>query len=147
VLSVNAVVASVMLSICGLFTIETPHAVILAVVLIGGCLRSLQFTSLNAISFAEVSQREMSQATSLMSVGQQLSMSLGVMVGAYALQGAHAFRGGPGLVSQDFRIAFFVVGLVAVMSVISFRKLAPTAGSELAGPQHVLTETEQRVGR
>jgi EmrB/QacA subfamily drug resistance transporter len=147
VLSVNAVVASVMLSICGLFTIETPHAVILTVVLIGGCLRSLQFTSLNAISFAEVSQRDMSQATSLMSVGQQLSMSLGVMVGAYALQGAHAFRGGPDLVSQDFRIAFFVVSAVAVTSIVSFVKLPPTAGAELASPQHVLTETEQRVGQ
>jgi MFS family permease len=147
VLSVNAVAASVMLSVCGLFTVETPHAVIWTALLIGGCLRSLQFTSLNAICFAEVSQRDMSQATSLMSVGQQLSMSLGVMIGAYALQGAHAFRGAPDLAVQDFRIAFFVVGAVAVMSVISFLKLAPTAGAELAGPHHVLTETEQRVGR
>jgi EmrB/QacA subfamily drug resistance transporter len=147
VLSVNAVAASVMLSVCGLFTVETPHAVIWTVLLIGGCLRSLQFTSLNAICFAEVSQREMSQATSLMSVGQQLSMSLGVMVGAYALQGAHALRGGPDLVSQDFQIAFFVVGAVATVSVFSFLKLAPTAGAELAGPHHVLAETEQRVGR
>jgi MFS family permease len=145
VLSVNAVAASVMLAVCGLFTVETPHPVIWTVLLIGGCLRSLQFTSLNAICFAEVSQREMSQATSLMSVGQQLSMSLGVMVGAYALQGAHALRGGPELASQDFRIAFLVVGAVAVLSVISFVKLPPAAGAELAGPR-VLTETEQRVG-
>jgi hypothetical protein len=36
---------------------------------------------------------------------------------------------------------------VAAVSVISFLKLAPTAGAELAGRQHALTETEQRVGR
>lgn len=109
VLSANAIAASVVLAACGLFSITTPHAVILTVLLIGGCLRSLQFTSLNAISFAEVSPREMSQATSLMSVGQQLSMSLGVMIWAYALQGAAWIRGGVGLLVQDFQIAFFVV--------------------------------------
>jgi EmrB/QacA subfamily drug resistance transporter len=146
VLAVNAVAASVVLAACGLFSIDTPNAVILTVLLVGGCLRSLQFTSLNAISFAEVSQREMSQATSLMSVGQQLSISLGVMVGAYALQGAQALRAGPGLLIQDFRIAFFVVGAVATTSVIYFLKLAPTAGAELAGRKQVLPQTESNVG-
>ncbi|MEW6684389.1 MAG: MFS transporter [Nitrospirota bacterium] len=147
VMTVNAIAASVMLAACGLFTIATPHAVILTVLLVGGCLRSLQFTSLNAISFADVSPRDMSQATSLMSVGQQLSMSLGVMVGAYALQGAQTLRAGPVLLVQDFRLAFFVVGVVSITSVIYFLRLSPTAGAELAGPKRILAETEERVGR
>jgi len=63
VMTVNAIAASVTLAAFGLFSISTPHAIMLAVLLLSGCLRSLQFTSLNAISFAEVSQREMSQAT------------------------------------------------------------------------------------
>ncbi len=146
VMSVTAIAASVVLAGCGLFTIGTPHLVILTVLLVSGCLRSLQFTSLNAISFAEVSQRDMSQATSLMSVGQQLSMSVGVMVGAYALQGAQAFRGGTGLLIQDFRMAFFVVGAVSITSIVYFLRLSPTAGAELAG-RTVLTETEQHAGR
>jgi EmrB/QacA subfamily drug resistance transporter len=146
VLAVNAVAASVVLAACGLFSITTPHAMIFTVLLIGGCLRSLQFTSLNAISFAEVSQREMSQATSLMSVGQQLSMSLGVMIGAYALQGAAWIRGGPGLLAQDFQMAFFVVSVVAMTSVIYFLKLSPAAGAELAGRPQVPPEAQPHVG-
>lgn len=146
VMTVNAIAASVMLAACGLFTIETPHAVIFTVLLIGGCLRSLQFTSLNAISFAEVSPREMSQATSLMSVGQQLSMSLGVMIGAYALQGAAWIRGGAGLLVQDFRMAFFVVSAVAMTSVVYFLRLSPAAGAEMAGQKQVPPEAEPQVG-
>ena len=37
-----------------LFTAATPHYVIMGVLLVGGFLRSLQFTSLSAITYAEV---------------------------------------------------------------------------------------------
>ena len=57
-LVINAVVASLLMAACALFGPATPHVVIIAVLLAGGCMRSLQFTSLNAISYADVSQRE-----------------------------------------------------------------------------------------
>lgn len=102
VLAVNAVVSTLISASCGLFEATTPRAVILAVLLVGGCMRSLQFTSLNAISYADASQREMSQATSIASVCQQLSVSLGVTVGAYALQLTNYLRGGGALMVIDF---------------------------------------------
>ena len=46
--------------------------------LIGGFFRSLQFTSLNTIAYADIDHRRMSRATSLVAVGQQLSISVGV---------------------------------------------------------------------
>ena len=52
----------------GLFTPATPHWLIMLVLFVGGCFRSLQFTSLNAIAYADVSNRDMSYATSLSSV-------------------------------------------------------------------------------
>jgi len=145
VMTVNAIAASVALAAFGLFSPTTPHVVILTVLLLSGCLRSLQFTSLNAISFAEVSPREMSQATSLMSVGQQLSMSLGVTIGAYALQAAVWLSPEQGLHIEDFRMAFLVVAAVAMTSAVYFWKLAPTAGAELAPPKKMLTDTEHGV--
>jgi hypothetical protein len=48
--------------------------------------------------------------------------------------------------TQDFRIAFFVVSAVAMTSVIYFLRLSPAAGAEMAGPKQVLTETEHRLG-
>ena len=133
VLVVNSVFASLTVASCALFSAGTPHLVILAVLLFGGCLRSLQFTSLNAISYADVSQREMSQATSMASVAQQLAASLGVTVGAYALQASSWLRGGVVLQVPDFRIAFVVIGVIAMSSTLYFRRLPPDAGAELAG--------------
>ena len=50
----------------------------------GGCLRSLQFTSLNATTYADIDQQPMSQATSPASVMQQLDAGMGVTIGAFA---------------------------------------------------------------
>jgi hypothetical protein len=54
----------------------------MAVLVIGGFFRSLEFTSINTIAYAEIDKRRMSRATSLVSVAQQLSMSTGIAVGA-----------------------------------------------------------------
>jgi len=56
VLTVNALVASAAIAVFGLFSAATPHVVIFLVLLASGCLRSLQFTALQAISFAEVTR-------------------------------------------------------------------------------------------
>ena len=85
-LTVNAVIGAFFVAANGFFTPETPHWLIMIVLLVGGCFRSLQFTSLNAIGYADVSNREMSYATSLSSALQQLSLSIGVAVGAFVLE-------------------------------------------------------------
>ncbi|HEY5793599.1 MAG TPA: hypothetical protein VIU82_01185, partial [Bosea sp. (in: a-proteobacteria)] len=105
----------------------------LCVLLIGGCFRSLQFTGINALSYADVSNKEMSSATSLSSVAQQLSLSLGVTIGAFALETAHAFHGGAALGAGDFWPAFMLVGLISASSVFMMAQLAPDAGAEVSG--------------
>jgi hypothetical protein len=133
VLTVNALVAGASFVVYGMFRATTPHAVVFLVLLLGGCLRSLQFTSLGAISYADISRETMSSATSMASVVQQLAISLGVTVAAYALQLAAWINPTPTLVREDFQIAFAVVGVIAMSSVLVFRRLAPTAGAGLAG--------------
>ncbi len=94
VLTVNAVVGAAFLAASGLFTPSTPHWIMLSVLLVGGCFRSLQFTGINALSYADVSNRDMSGATSLSSVAQQLSLSMGVTIGAFALEAANLVQAG-----------------------------------------------------
>jgi hypothetical protein len=53
------------------------------IILIGGFFRSLEFTSLNALAFADVAQKDMSNATSFTAVGQQLSLATGVASRGY----------------------------------------------------------------
>ena len=58
----------------------------IAILMLGGFFRSLQFTSVNALAYAEVPASRMSRATALAAVGQQVSLATGVAVGALAVE-------------------------------------------------------------
>ncbi len=105
----------------------------MTLLLLGGCLRSLQFTSLTAIAYAEVSGRDMSYATSLTSVAQQLSLSIGVALGAFALEAVSRSGGAEELRAGDFWPAFLLVSLVSAASALVLARLHPNAGAELSG--------------
>jgi MFS family permease len=133
VLVVNGLVSAATLAVQGLFTPETPHLLILAVLLAGGFFRSLQFTSLNALSYSDVPQREMGTATSLYSVAQQLSLAAGIVCAASVLEFAQYLRGDLMLTVSDFAYAFLAVALISAFSVVSHLKLAADAGAEVSG--------------
>ncbi|KQP51833.1 DHA2 family efflux MFS transporter permease subunit [Methylobacterium sp. Leaf108] len=133
VMLVNAMLASAFLAVNGLFTAQTPHGVIVAVLLVGGCVRSLQFTCVNALAYADLDNRDMSAATSLASVAQQLSLSLGVSIGALALEAAAGRYGRTAIAAADFWPAFVTVALISATSFLSFRRLSADAGSEVSG--------------
>ncbi|MCB8820983.1 DHA2 family efflux MFS transporter permease subunit [Microvirga rosea] len=140
-LTINAVIGAAFVAANGFFTPTTPHWLIMTVLLVGGCFRSLQFTSLNAIAYAEVSNRDMSSATSLSSVAQQLALSMGVALGASALEGASRFHGSPTIVAQDFGPAFWIVAAVAVLSTFAFMGLPHDAGAEMSGHKALKRQT------
>jgi hypothetical protein len=104
----------------------------IAVLLTGGFFRSLQFTSVNVIAFAEVEPARMSRATSLVAVAQQLSQSVGVAMGALALETVLRFKGQTALVAEDFPPAFLLAGLVSASAIILFASMPADAGAEMA---------------
>jgi EmrB/QacA subfamily drug resistance transporter len=133
VLLLNAFAASTMLCTFGLFRPTTPHLVIIATLLISGCLRSLQFTSLNAISYAEVDSPRMGQASSLSGMMQQLSLSLGVATAGYLLEIVGAVTQQSPTAVANFYWAFLGVGLVSMSSAWWMWHLPSHAGAEMAG--------------
>ncbi|HTQ75227.1 MAG TPA: MFS transporter [Burkholderiales bacterium] len=133
VLTANALVSSVAVATFGLFTAATPHLVIFLVLLVSGCLRSLQFTSLQAISFAEVKRETMSQASGIASMAQRLSQSLGVAIGAYVLQISGLLQGHADVVVADFPPAFVAIALISAGSLFFHAALPPGAGAEISG--------------
>ena len=78
--------SSVFLAACALFTITTPLLLIMILLVVGGFFRSLQFTAINTLAYAEVEPAQMSRATTLVSVNQQLAVSAGVAVGAFSVE-------------------------------------------------------------
>lgn len=133
VLTANAVLASCATAGYGLFDATTPHVAIIAVLLFSGCLRSLQFTGLNAITFADVSRQTMSQATSLSSMAQRLCQSLGVVIAAFVLQAASSLHGHAGIEASDFWPAFLAIGAISAGSLFFHLRLHADAGAEVSG--------------
>jgi MFS family permease len=138
----NAVLSSAFLLACAAFRPETPQWAILAVLLVGGFFRSLEFTALNALAFADVPPPRMSQA-SISTTAQQLAMSLGVALGATLLQATRSWRGVETLGPGDFWPAFVAVAVVSVGSAPFFARLTREAGAEMSGhiPRRVAPAT------
>ena len=133
ILMFNAVISSCFLAACYFFSSTTPATIMFGVLLIGGFFRSLQFTSINTIAYAEIEQARVSRATALVSVGQQLSISAGVAIGALAVDLTAQFRGHADLRAEDFQTAFLIVAAISALSVFIFSRLSPEAGAELSG--------------
>jgi EmrB/QacA subfamily drug resistance transporter len=147
VLLANALLSAVSLAAIALFRPDTPHAAILAVLLVGGFFRSLQFTSINTLGYADIDQRRMSRATSFASMAQQLSLSAGVAVGAVVLHLAMAARGGGGggtLAAVDFVPAFLAVGACAGLSALAYLRLPADAGAEVSGHGAAVPTAQER---
>ena len=129
----NALLSAAFLAGCGLFGAATPQALMLAVLLAYGFFRSLQFTCINTLAFADVPEQRMSQATSFSSAAQQLSLSIGVGSGAQLLNISLGLRGGVEMEPADFRFAFFAVAAVTALSALAFRRLSADAGAAVSG--------------
>ncbi len=127
----NAVVAAALGGVPAFFTPLTPALVILALLLMGGLSRSLQFTALNAIAYADVPKERLSSATSFSSVLQQLSGSLGITVAAMSLELAGALRGTAATDLGNFPYVFAVITVLAVSSALLFLTLDRSAGEAL----------------
>ena len=132
VLVFNTLVSAVFIALPALFTPATPASLMIGLLLVGGFFRSLQFTAVNALSFADIQHGEMSQATTMSSVAQQLSMSLGITLGAIVLQISTNMHGGT-ITADAFWPAFLAVGFTTLMSIFSFVMLKHDAGSEVSG--------------
>jgi EmrB/QacA subfamily drug resistance transporter len=136
VLIVNGLLNAAAIFGCGLLTPATPVSVIAALLFVSGLTRSMQFTALGAIAFAEVPSEQMNGANTLLNIAQQMAMGLGIGLGALALRIAGNFNSdAAGSVSlASFHAAFFVCGAVALAAVLDVIGLHDAAGDEVRLP-------------
>ncbi len=122
------------------FSAATPVAVMVAVLLVGGFFRSLQFTSVNSMAYDEVPAERMGRASAMASMAQQLGLSIGISVAAMTL---NATSGGGDIVRADFVIPFVVIALIAASAILIYRRLPADAGEEMSGHRRaVITDPE-----
>jgi hypothetical protein len=129
----NGLVSGVILAMCAGFRPTWPAAAIYAVLLIGGFLRSLQFTAYNTLAYGDVSRPRMSAATSLYTTGQQLAATIGISAGAVSLEIARAYTGHATPLPSDFSAAFLVVAAMTIAAAPVALFMPRTAGDDLTG--------------
>jgi EmrB/QacA subfamily drug resistance transporter len=143
VLLYNALISSVFLAACASFVQGMPFAAMIAILLSGGFFRSLQFTSINTIAYAEIEPAKMSRATAMVAAAQQLSLSTGVAIGALVVELTLRLKHSTTMGINDFPPAFLFVGLLSASAAFIFMRLPSDAGAELSGRK---TETANEIG-
>jgi len=119
----------------GLYTPQTPLALMLPLLVITGFFQSIFWTATNAFTFADIDDKDAGQATAISQVTIQLSLAFGVALGGGTLELVRRTHGGdPAL--MDFHIAFYVIAAVAVVSTVMFFFLPKNAGAHLTGHGH-----------
>jgi len=103
------------------------------VLLLAGLTRSMQFTCLNTLGFADLAQGLSSAGSALASMLVQIAMAAGVAISALMLHGLPRLHGATVATVGDYRLAFVAVGLLGVLSALRFTRLAPGIGAHVSG--------------
>ncbi len=140
-LIVAAVIAAVTTFASGFFTPATPYLTMLFILLVAGFARSFFFTSVNALSFADIEDADASKATSMSAVLQQISLALGLAVAGAILEIETAINGGP-LALEDFHVAFMIIAGANLLAAIPFVTMAKNAGASVSRHGLAVREAE-----
>ena len=97
-----------------------------------GFFNSIQFTSMNAISIADLRNFQTSSGNSLVSVNQQLAVGFGIAFGLIVLK---LFENNTALIQNEthnaFRLTFLTFGILTILSGFVFRRLHVSDGLNL----------------
>jgi EmrB/QacA subfamily drug resistance transporter len=132
-LVVNGALAALFIALTAAFRPGWPIELIYLVLLIGGFIRSLQFTAYNTLAYADLPRTAMSAATSLYSTIQQVSLTLGITVGAAALEVSMLLLHNTQPKLADFSAAYLLVGFISLLAAPAAVFMPRDAGAELSG--------------
>src|SRR5215469_1236708 len=145
VLTSNGILHAILMAGCALLYPRTATILILLVLFLNGLSRSMQFTAVGTLAFADISKPEMSYATSFFSMITQMSMGMGVAVGAIALRIAGFFTGKSvgAPTTKEFHVAFLLVAVLCILATLDCFVLEPDAGSAVSG--HRLSAVQEKT--
>ncbi|MCW8087010.1 MDR family MFS transporter [Sabulicella glaciei] len=133
VLVANTALAALGVGAGALFSDAWPVAAMFAVLALGGLFRSLHFTSLNTLAFADLPREKLSAGTGFYGTAQQLPGAIGVVMATASLEVARHLRGGEALVPADFTAAFVIAAAVVLSALPGFWMLPRDTGAAVSG--------------
>lgn len=134
-LLINGALNVLALLACAFLTPQTPVWVIMLVLYLGGVFRSIQFTAISTLAFADVPSPQMSYANTLFSTATQLAVGLGITLGAIGIRIGELcseMLGLEALPGISFRLAFVAIALVCLLGMFDTLRLVKDAGSAVS---------------
>ncbi|OBW41444.1 putative transport protein HsrA [Chryseobacterium sp. MOF25P] len=123
-LMVNTFIIGVLICCLAIPDIHSSIFWFVPVIAILGFFNSIQFTSMNTISIADLRNFQTSSGNSLISVNQQLAIGFGIAFGLIVLK---IYENSPELIKHEthnaFRYTFLTVGILTILSSLVFRRL------------------------
>ncbi len=119
------------------FALQSPSMEIWLLILplfILGMAMSTQFTAMNTITLADLTDENASSGNSVLAVTQQLSISLGVAVSAAVLRFYEGFESANTI--EQFHYTFITMGVITLISASVFLLLKPKDGRNLIKERH-----------
>jgi EmrB/QacA subfamily drug resistance transporter len=133
ILVLNGCVTGAYLMTCGMFRVSTPFLLMIGVLFVGGLSRSIQYTSLTTLSYAEIPKNLMSSATSFSALIQQFAQSFGVGLTALVVRYAMVQRDHATVAPVDLMPGFWTIGIASLVSMFFFLRLHAQAGADMGG--------------
>ncbi len=130
----NTIITGIL--ICMFFFIDknTPYVYIIILMALNGTFNAVQYTSMNTISLADLDNKTSSDGNSLLSVTQQLAISLGISISAMLLQlFTNSNLNNSSNPIDVFNYTFLVMGILTILSSVVFMQLNNSDGASLSG--------------
>lgn len=134
ILIVNTVILGFVIAMFALPDKTTPLYLLIPILVMYGGVNSIQMSSMNTISLADLTPEVASGGNSLLAITQQLSMSFGVSVGALILrttESANWLTGGD--IESSFRYTFLILGGITLLASGIFSQLKSNDGEQMSG--------------
>ena len=135
VMLVNGVLAAGCLAACAWISTSTPPVAMAAILLVSGMTRSMQFTCLSTIAFADIPDSQMADANGLFNVVSQVSMAAGITLGALSVRLGTLFSETTAFSTPaiEYKVALVVAALVALAGLLDTIRLPHGAGDGFVG--------------
>ncbi|WP_409249279.1 MFS transporter [Enterobacter hormaechei] len=120
---------------CAFLTPQTPVWLVMLILYLGGVFRSIQFTAISTLAFADVPSAQMSYANTLFSTATQLAVGLGITLGAIGIrigEKVSETMGIAGMPGMSFRLAFVAIALICLVGMVDTLRLTKNAGSAVS---------------
>ena len=129
----TAILGGGLMGAVGIYRPDSPIVIVVLLLFVGGFFRSMFFTSINALAFADVPKTLTGDATAMIAAVQQVSVAMGVALAGGILEAGMALAGRTTSTVGDFSVAFFTIGVLTISASFVFMTLGREAGDEVAG--------------